>query len=117
MSATSISFNVSTWKLRCIKKRHNRMKLIINLNKDEGVAFKNFSDVVKPVEINETEFLKAIFLTGLSSMQERLGRTIKQYAKDNRAELASSGIEVIEDADGNFSIQEAPTQEKPVVLA
>lgn len=85
------------------------MKVIINLQKDEGLAFKNFSELVRPASISEPEFMKAIFLTGIEAMQARLTQTIKDYAKANKNELASSGIEVIEDENGDISLKEAPT--------
>lgn len=50
-------------------------------------------------------------------MQERLTNTIKAYAKENKEDLASSGIEVLEDEQGNISLQEAPSTGAPSVQA
>ncbi len=86
------------------------MRLIINLDKDQSLAFKNFSKIVKPQEISDDDFLKTIFLTGVETMNDKLTQIIKQYAKDNKAELEASGISVIEGDDGDVKLQETPNE-------
>ena len=48
------------------------MRLQINLTKDEALAYKNFADVCKPLEISDSDFMKTIFLTGIESMNKEL---------------------------------------------
>ena len=90
---TPIKFNVDSWKIKIRERRNNRMRFQINLSKDEALAYKNF--------------LKTIFLTGIEAMNKELAQLVKQYAKENKEDLASSGITVLEDEDGEIRL--APT--------
>ena len=83
------------------------MKLHINLNKDEAVAFKNFSDICKP----EADFMKTIFLTGIEAMNQQLADLVRKYAEENKEELAASGITVLEGEDGNVQLAETASYE------
>jgi len=76
------------------------MKLQIKLSKDEAQAFKNFSDVCKPHEITDDEFIKTVFITGIESLNKQLAEMVQKYAAENKDELAASGITVIEEEDG-----------------
>tara|TARA_Y100000310_G_C20442200_1_gene696642 strand:+ start:361 stop:723 length:363 start_codon:yes stop_codon:yes gene_type:complete len=107
-SDPSIKFDINSWKIKVRERRNNRMRLQINLNKDEAQAYKNFGKVCKPEEVSDTDFLKTIFLTGIEAMNKELAQLVKQYAKENKEELAVSGITVLEGEDGE--IQLAPTQ-------
>ena len=105
---TSIKFDINSWKFKVRERRHNRMRLQINLSKDEALAFKNFGAVCKPEEVSDDDFLKTIFLTGIEAMNQELADLVKKYAKENKEELASSGITVLEDEDGEIKL--APTE-------
>lgn len=104
---TPIKFNVDSWKIKIRERRNNRMRFQINLSKDEALAYKNFGAVCKPQEVSESDFLKTIFLTGIEAMNKELAQLVKQYAKENKEDLASSGITVLEDEDGEIRL--APT--------
>ena len=80
------------------------MKLQVKLNKDEAQAYKNFAEVCKPNDVAEADFMKTIFLMGIEAMNEDLSRMIKDYAKENREELAASGITVIDGEDGDIRL-------------
>ena len=73
----SIKFDINTWKIKIRERRNNRMRLQINLTKDEALAYKNFADVCKPMEIPDSDFMKTIFLTGIESMNKELAELIK----------------------------------------
>jgi hypothetical protein len=104
---TNIKLDVSSWKIKVRERRNNRMRLQINLDKDEALAYKNFGEVCKPEAISDSDFMKTIFLTGLEAMNKELAGLVKKYAKENVEELASSGITVIESEDGDIKL--APT--------
>jgi hypothetical protein len=109
MTATQsegIKFDFSSWKIRVLERRNNRMRLHINLNKDEGLAFKNFAEVCKPQDVTDADFMKTIFLTGVESMNEKLAEMVRKYASENREELAASGITVLEGEDGRVQLAE-----------
>ena len=101
---TNIKIDVSKWNIRIDERKRNRMKLQIKLSKDEAQAFKNFSDVCKPQEITDDEFIKTCFVTGIESLNQQLSDMVQKYAKENQEELASSGITVIENEDGEVKL-------------
>jgi len=100
----TIKFNVDTWKIKVRDRRNNRMRIQINLNKDEAVAYKNFAQLVKPLDVPDSDFLKTIFLTGIEGMNNELAELVKKYALENKEELASSGITVLEGDDGTVRL-------------
>ena len=82
------------------------MRLQINLNKDEGLAYKNFADVCKPEDVTDSDFMKTIFLTGVEALNQQLADMVRKYAEENREELASSGITVLDGEDGTIKLAE-----------
>ena len=101
---TNIKLDVSKWNIRIDERKRNRMKLQIKLSKDEAQAFKNFSDVCKPQDITDDSFIKTVFVTGIESLNQQLSEMVQKYAKENQEELASSGITVIENEDGEVKL-------------
>jgi len=105
---TKIRFDCDTWKIRVDERSRNRMKLQIKLSKDEAVAYRNFAEVCKPVDITDSDFMKTVFITGIEAMNKQLAEMVQKYAKENKEELAASGITVLESADGEIKL--APTE-------
>jgi len=101
---TEIKLDVDTWKIKVRTRRNNRMRLQINLSKDEAIAFKNFSDVCRPEDVPEADFIKTVFITGIEGMNKQLAELVQKYASENKEELAASGITVIEDEDGEIKL-------------
>jgi len=101
-----IKFDFDSWKIKIRERRNNRMRLQINLDKDQGIAFKNFSSVCKPDEVSDHDFIKTIFLTGVEAMNKELANLVKEYAKENKEDLAASGITVLEGEDGEIQLAE-----------
>jgi hypothetical protein len=101
-----IKFDFDSWDIKLTERRRNRMKLQIKLDKDQAVAFKNFSSVCKPDEVTDNDFIKTIFLTGVEAMNKELADLVKQYAKENKEDLAASGITVLEGDDGQIQLAE-----------
>ena len=111
---TNIKLDVDKWRIRVDERSKNRMKLQIKLSKDEATAFKNFSDVCKPVEITDDEFIKTVFITGIESLNQQLAEMVQKYAAENKDELAASGITVLEDEEGEIRLAETTTLEHDV---
>ena len=106
-----VRFDFSKWKIRNQTRRGgSNMRLIINLDKDQSLAFKNFTKVVKPEEVSDDDFFKTIFLTGVETMNQKLTAILKQYAEENKEDLESSGITVIEGDDGDIQFRETPKE-------
>ena len=80
------------------------MRLQINLSKDEAIAYKNFSEVCKPQDITEADFIKTVFVTGIEALNKQLAEMVQKYAKENQEELAASGITVLEGEDGEVKL-------------
>lgn len=107
----NIRIDVDSWKIRIQEKRNNRMKLHINLSKDEALAYKNFKDVCKPEEVTDDQFIKTVFITGIQTLNQQLSELVQEYAKANKEELASSGITVLEDDEGNVQLSASDEEE------
>lgn len=102
---TTIKLDLSEWNIKLTERSRKRMKLQVKLSKDEAIAFKNFADICKPEDISNDDFLKTVFVTGIDSMNKQLADMVKEYAKENVEELASSGITVLEGNDGEIKLQ------------
>jgi len=111
---TAIRIDVDAWKIKIRERRNNRMRLQINLSKDEAIAFKNFASVCKPEEVSDEDFLKTVFLTGIEGMNKQLADLVQKYAKENKEDLASSGITVLEGDDGEIKLASTEDLEQAV---
>jgi|TARA_R110002110_G_scaffold325268_1_gene537261 hypothetical protein len=87
MEKTTIDLNLKDWKIKTSERSRNRMKLNVKLSKEEGLAFKNFSEMVKPPEISDDDFLKGIFKIGIETMEARLMEAVQKHADDNNINL------------------------------
>jgi len=101
---TALNFNIENWKIRFSFKKGEKMRLIINLDKQESEAFANFKKAIKQKDISDDQFIRVIFRQGLESMNLEIQNLAKKYALENKEELASSGIIVTEEEDGKISI-------------
>ena len=88
----NIKFDLEAWDVKLQERKRNRMKLTIKLDKQESEAFKSFAETVKPAEISDQQFLKSIFLYGIEAVNTQLTEAVKQFAEENKDELAASGI-------------------------
>ena len=108
---TQIKFNVNDWNIKVRERRNNRMRLQINLSKDEALAYRNFADMCKPEEFTDSDFMKTVFLTGIEAMNQQLADLVQKYAKENKEELAMSGITVLEGEDGQIKLADTTVLE------
>jgi hypothetical protein len=108
---TSIKINIKNWKIRNHIRKGDKVRLTVNLDKDQSVAWKNFKQFCQPKDLSDDEFLKVVFLTGVEAMNNELIRLIKEYKKENSDELAASGITIVEEEDGNITISETDDKE------
>ncbi len=105
--AQSIKLDIQNWRLRIDERSRNRMKIQIKLSKDEAEAFKNFSQMVKPEEISDDDFMKTVFVAGCETLNRQLQELVQKYAIENQEELASSGITVVEGEDGQVKLMDS----------
>tara|TARA_R110002051_G_scaffold207372_2_gene272809 strand:+ start:3406 stop:3732 length:327 start_codon:yes stop_codon:yes gene_type:complete len=94
MDKEAIDFNFDGWKITAKERTRDRMKLQVKLSKIEAQSFKNFMDTVKPIEVSEDDFMKAIFRTGMQEMEKQLVEAAQEYIEENREELQASGIDL-----------------------
>jgi len=87
------------------------MRLQINLSKDEALAYRNFAEMCKPEEFTDSDFMKTVFLTGIEAMNQQLADLVQKYAKENKEELAMSGITVLEGEDGQIKLADTTVLE------
>ena len=105
--AQSIKLDIQNWRLRIDERSRNRMKIQIKLSKDEAEAFKNFSQMVKPEEVSDDDFMKTVFVAGCETLNRQLQELVQKYALENQEELASSGITVVEGEDGQVQLMDS----------
>lgn len=103
----TIKFNIDNWKIRNYTRKGEKVRLIINLDKDQTLAFNNFKKVCKPDEVSDDKFIKTIFLMGVETMNNQLQDVLKKYVSENKEQLAASGIIVTEGEDGELSLSDA----------
>jgi uncharacterized protein (DUF342 family) len=103
----SIKLDIQNWRLRIDERSRNRMKIQIKLSKDEAEAFKNFSQMVKPEEVSDDDFMKTVFVAGCEALNRQLQQLVQKYAVENREELAASGITVVEGDDGQVQLMDS----------
>lgn len=103
----NVKLNIEDWNIKIQDRSKNRMKLQIKLSKDEAIAFKNFTEACKPEEISDTDFIKMIFVTGFETLNRQLAEMVTAYAKENKEELATSGITVLEDEEGQVTLSDS----------
>ena len=70
------------------------MKLQVKLSKIEAQSFKNFMDTIKPIEVSEDDFMKAIFHVGMEEMESQLVAAAQEYVEEHREELQASGVDL-----------------------
>ena len=104
----SIKVNFDNWKIRIDERSKGRMKLQIKLSKEEAEAYKNFSQICKPNDVSDDQFVKSIFVTGYEALNRELSQLVQKFALENQEELAASGINVIEE-DGEVKLTESET--------
>lgn len=106
----NLKLNIEDWNIKIKERSKQRMKLQVKLSKDEAVAFKNFADTCKPNEVSDEDFVKVIFVTGFETLNRQLAEMVSSYAKENKEELAASGITVLEDEDGAITLEDSTAQ-------
>ena len=87
-----IEIDFTNWNIKLIERTKHRRKLQIKLTKEEALAFKNFTEMVKPPEIADTDFLKGIFKIGIETMESRLLEAVKQHAEEHNIDLSGVGL-------------------------
>jgi len=97
----NLRLDFDTWKVQVKEnQRRNVLKLYVKLNKVESIAFKNFMETVKPDNVSENEFMKAIFSMGVESMEGQLIRAVEEKLSASGLDLNGSGaglVEIIEE--------------------
>ena len=107
----SVSLNVESWKIKTRDKRNNRMRIQINLSKDEAEAVRNFKEIFGAQGVSDDQFMHHVFMMGLQALDSQLQQQFAEYVAANKEELAASGITVIENEDGGVSLVES--EEEP----
>jgi len=121
-----IEFDFADWNFKLIERTKNRMKLQIKLSKEEAQAFKNFTEMVKPPEIADTDFLKGIFKIGVETMETRLLEAVQKHAEENDIDLSGVGLkqpeedakeEIVVPVSGEYSELKSPKETDDEVQA
>jgi hypothetical protein len=88
---TKIKLQSSDWKVKTIERSRGRMKLIVKLSKEEAEGFKNWTDAIKPDNINNDDFIKQIFFNGIEHLNLKIQQVSEQMLKEAKEKNAVSG--------------------------
>lgn len=94
MAHSTIDFNYDDWTIITKERTRDRMKLQVKLSKIEAQSFKNFMEAVKPLEVSEDDFMKALFRVGMEEMERKLVEAAEKYVEDNKEDLTASGVDL-----------------------
>ena len=86
------TFNPDGWSIKVEYRSKDRMKFQLKLNKEEAEAFKNFSNTVKPDNVNMNDFVRSIFFNGVRALEEQLTQNLVQHMEENKEEYEASGV-------------------------
>jgi len=91
-----LNLSLKNSKVRIREKTKNgeirKMKIHIDLSKEESEGYKSFMELVKPDELNEQEFVKIIFLKGVEAVNQQLSAEAKKYFEQHPEMFNTSGI-------------------------
>jgi len=87
-------FDPEEWILRVDHRTKDRMKINFKLTQEQSQAYMAFQKDVKPDHISENEFLKSIFFTGLSTLQENLVRAAELAMQSDEVDIEALAEEV-----------------------
>jgi hypothetical protein len=93
---SKLYLNSGKAKAKTEHKTRGRMKLVIKFNQDEAQALKNWTNQVKPPQIDEDTFYKQVFFNGVGALNQQLSEMAKSSLKDPavREQLRQSGVDV-----------------------
>jgi hypothetical protein len=77
-------------------KTRGRMKILLKFNQEEAQALKNWTNQVKPPQIDEDTFYKQVFFNGIGALNQQLTEMAKSSLKDEnvRNQLREAGVDV-----------------------
>ena len=81
-------------KVKTKNFNRGRMKITVNLSKEEAEGFVNFKKAMLPEGANETEFLKTIFFMGLDQFHKNAINMMQKYVAENEEKLREDGVDV-----------------------
>tara|TARA_R110002051_G_C8493597_1_gene463615 strand:+ start:299 stop:655 length:357 start_codon:yes stop_codon:yes gene_type:complete len=100
-SNLKFAFHPEGWKIKTEYRSKNRMKFQLKLNQEESEAFRNFSNAVKPHDLELNDFVRSIFFNGIRALEADITNNMVQHMEDNRAEYEASGFTF--DTSGNLT--------------
>ena len=98
--SNKITFKPDGWKIKTTERTKGRMKFQVKLNQEEGDAFRNFMNSVKPDHISVDDFVRQIFFSGVQALEKTLTENLVGHMEANREEYEASGFSF--DTEGKF---------------
>tara|TARA_R110002020_G_scaffold281534_5_gene497258 strand:- start:28986 stop:29339 length:354 start_codon:yes stop_codon:yes gene_type:complete len=85
-------FHPDEWNIKTQYRSRNRMKFSLKLSAEEAQAFTNFSNSVKPDNVQMNDFVRSIFFAGIRAIEDRLTADLVKHMEENRSEYEASGF-------------------------
>lgn len=79
--------------VKLTERSKGRLKFQIKLSKDEAEAFNNYSKVFKDPKMPMDEFVRVIFFTGMTSLNDQVVERVKQQMEEKKGELEEVGVD------------------------
>ncbi len=99
MNKEEVKLSLENSKVRVHEKTNGRgeirkMKLYIDLDKNESLSYRNVIGSLKPEDVKENAFIKSIFLLGLGTYVDKLKEIKEKYEAEHGSimNLDSSGV-------------------------
>ena len=73
------------------------MKFQIKLNKEETEGFTQFTEQLKPEDMSDLDWYRAIFYKGLEKIQDDIVDSMKKFMEEHKDEIDASAMEMVED--------------------
>ena len=73
------------------------MKFQIKLNKEETDGFTEFTKQLKPEQMSDLDWYRAIFYKGLEKIQEDIMEGMKKYMDEHQDDIDTSAVEMMKD--------------------
>ena len=88
----NFKFKPQDWKIKVEYRSKGRMKFQLKLNQEEAEAFRNFSNSVKPHDVDMNDFVRSIFFAGIRTLEDQITKNLVTHMEENREQYEASGF-------------------------
>lgn len=87
----NIKVSLASSKAKLQLRNRGRMKITIKLSKEEAEGFKNWSEAIRPENVDDEQFIKTIFFNGIEYLNQQLSKIAMEVLEKQEQEKQSAG--------------------------